>query len=250
MSSGTSLKRSPTRPKSATWKIGASWPAQFYRYRRVSSLLERQQTKLVLFGLALWLFFGAGSWLFEYGLVPLLGPGLVPPPGTGGRLIYLVTINELQILSPIAVPVTIGLAILRYRLWDIDVLIRRTLIYSMLSAVLAAAYFGSVVILQGLFEALTGERNSALVTVLSTLMIAALFGPVRARVQRAIDRRFYRQKYDAARTLAAFGAQARDVVALEQLSDELTRAVDDTMQPAHVGLWVRASQPPQRESGR
>ncbi len=139
------------------------------------------------------------------------------------------------------IPLAIAVAILRYRLWDIDLLIRRTLVYSALTALLALAYFGSVLILQNVFQALTGEGRSALVTVLSTLIIAALFVPVRSRVQRAIDRRFYRQKYDAARTLAAFGAQARDVVELEQLSNQLVEAVDATMQPAHVGLWVKGS---------
>jgi hypothetical protein len=145
----------------------------------------------------------------------------------------------LWIVAVMLIPTAVGVAILRYKLWDIDVIIRRTLIYSVLSAVLALAYFGSILVLQNIFQALTGESRNALVTVLSTLLIAALFGPVRSRVQQAIDRRFYRQKYDAARTLAAFGAQARDVVELEQLSAQLVAAVDDTLQPAHVRLWMR-----------
>jgi hypothetical protein len=130
-------------------------------------------------------------------------------------------------------------AILRYRLFDIDVILRRTLVYAVLTAALALAYFGSVLVLQAIFQALTGEQRGELVTVLSTLAIAALVIPLRARVQAGIDRRFYRKKYDTARTLAAFGSQARDVVELEQLSGQLLRVVDETMQPAHASLWLR-----------
>jgi hypothetical protein len=133
---------------------------------------------------------------------------------------------------------TLGVAITRYRLFEIDVLIRRTLVYAVLTAILALAYFGSVVILQGLLRGLTGGE-SPLVIVLSTLLIAALFAPVRARVQRAIDRRFYRRKYDAARTLATFGTQARDETDLAKLSDQLQQIVQDTMQPAHASLWLK-----------
>jgi hypothetical protein len=133
---------------------------------------------------------------------------------------------------------TLAIAITRYRLFDIDVIIRRTLVYAVITAVLALVYFGSVVILQSLLRGLTGGE-SPLVVVLSTLLIAALFAPVRTRVQRVIDRRFYRRKYDAARTLAAFGSQARDVTDLGQLSADLQATVENTMQPASVGLWLR-----------
>jgi hypothetical protein len=128
-------------------------------------------------------------------------------------------------------------------LWDIDVIIRRTLIYSALSAVLAAAYLGTVVLLQAASRLATGQGQNSLVVVLSTLAIAALFGPVRSRVQSAIDRRFYRRKYDAARTLASFAASARDETDLDQLSTHLVRVIDQTMQPAHVGLWLRKDRP-------
>jgi hypothetical protein len=141
-----------------------------------------------------------------------------------------------------AVPAAIAIAILRERLFDIDVIIRRTLIYSLLSVALALVYSASVVLLQTLFEALNAERSSALVTVLSTLAIAALFGPVRQRVQTAIDRQFYRRKYDSARLLSAFGAKLRDDASadLGHLSGELLAAVDESMQPQHATLWLRA----------
>jgi hypothetical protein len=187
----------------------------------------RAQLRWMAIGMVGFVVVGIGAWA----LGALLG-GLGPLSGA---------VSVIGQLGWFLMPVCLAIAILRYRLFDIDVIIRRTLVYSVLSAVLALAYFGSVLVLQNVFQALTGESRNALVTVLSTLTIAALFGPARARVQRAIDRRFYRQKYDAARTLAAFGAQARDVVALEQLSDQLVAAVDDTMQPAHAGLWLKTN---------
>jgi hypothetical protein len=148
--------------------------------------------------------------------------------------------NDLLVWLPLALPLCLAIAITRYRLWDIDVIIRRTLIYSVLTAVLGLAYLGSVLVLQPLLARLTGQ-GSALATVLSTLVVAALFVPVRNRVQRAIDRRFYRRKYDAARTLAGFGAQARDEVDLDRLSGHLIDVVEDTMQPASLGLWLKAA---------
>jgi hypothetical protein len=138
-----------------------------------------------------------------------------------------------------AIPVAIGIAILRYRLYDIDLLINRTLVYGSLTATLVAIYFGGIVVLQRVFVALTGER-STLAVVASTLAIAALFNPLRRRVQGFVDRRFYRSKYDAAKTLEALSAKVRDETNLAALSDDLVGVVRETMQPAHVSLWLRS----------
>jgi len=132
-----------------------------------------------------------------------------------------------------------SIAIMRYRLWDIDLVIRRTLQYSLLSGLLALAYFGSVVVLQRIFTALTGQGQNQLVAVVSTLAIAVLSAPLRRRVQDVIDRRFYRKKYDAAKTLAAFAATCRDETDLDKLAESLTNVVQETMQPESVSLWLK-----------
>jgi len=136
-------------------------------------------------------------------------------------------------------PVAVGMAILRHRLYDIDVLVNRALVYGALSALLAGVYFGGVVLLQGLARELTGQEESSLAVVVSTLSIAALFQPLRRRVQLSIDRRFYRRKYDAARTLQAFGVRLRDEVDLQELTGDLLGVVEETLQPAHLSLWLR-----------
>ena len=135
-------------------------------------------------------------------------------------------------------PVAVGISILRYRLYDIDFIINRTLVYGALTAILAALYFGGIVVLQRLFVVLTGER-STLAVVASTLLIAALFNALRRRVQGFVDRRFYRRKYDAAKTLEAFSTTLRDETNLEALNDDLVVVVRETMQPAHVSMWLR-----------
>ena len=139
-------------------------------------------------------------------------------------------------------PVAVGIAILRYRLYEIDTLINRTLVYGSLTATLVALYFVGIVVLQRVFVALMGEQ-STLAIVASTLLIAALFSPLRRRIQGFIDRRFYRRKYDARKTLEAFSAKLRDETDLIALSDDLVGVVAETMQPAHVSLWLRPDTP-------
>jgi hypothetical protein len=208
--------------------------AMIYRYARAATATERQQIKWVVAGFV-GSFFIAANWIF---IVPNF-PASEPSPG---RLAYMVFAGLIYTLGYSGLAVAIGFSILRYRLWDIDVLIRRTLIYSTLTALLALVYFGSVIVIQGVTRGLTGGE-SPLVIVLSTLLIAALFVPLRSRVQRILDRAFYRRKYDAARTLAAFGTQARDETDLARLSADLQTTVENTMQPASVGLWLRSKQP-------
>jgi hypothetical protein len=145
-----------------------------------------------------------------------------------------------------AIPISIGIAILRYRLYDIDIIINRTLVYGSLTATLVALYFGGIVVLQRIFVALTGE-TSTLAVVASTLAIAALFNPLRRRIQSFIDRRFYRRKYDARKTLEAFSSTLRDETDLEALNDGLVGVVRETMQPAHTSLWLRPDTAPKGE---
>ena len=148
------------------------------------------------------------------------------------------TVEGLIALGLVSVAGATAIAILKYRLYEIDLLINRTLVYGALTAILAALYFGGIVVLQRVFVALTGEK-STLAVVASTLVIAALFNPLRRRIQGFIDRRFYRSKYDAAKTLEAFSAKLRDETDLDALSEGLTSVVRETMQPAHVSLWLR-----------
>jgi hypothetical protein len=149
--------------------------------------------------------------------------------------------DALSALGTLGLPICLGIAITRYRLFDIAIIIRRTLVYSLLSLTLGLVYFGCIVVLQRLVVPVTGGSELAIVA--STLAIAALFLPLRQRIQNLIDRRFYRRKYDAARVLAAFGVTARDETDLEQLTAEVLRVVDATMQPEFVGLWLRETQP-------
>jgi type III secretory pathway component EscS len=167
-------------------------------------------------------------------------PG-VREPGWPYLLYGLIYVPLLTRLAFIVVPVIIGFAIQRYRLWDIDLIIRRTLIYGVLSTTLAVIYAGTVITLQPLFGAVTGQQQSELSTVISTLAVAALFGPLRGWVQQLIDRRFYRQKYDAGQALAAFSSSLANEVDVQRLTERLEDVIGRTLQPAHVSLWVKAS---------
>ena len=206
---------------------------QVYRYRRVSTPTQRQQAKWVLVGLAGFAANGVIWFVFVEAAVERGAEGV-------GALAVFSPINTLLALS---LPVALAISMLRYRLWDIDLIIRRTLVYSVLTVALALVYLGSVLILQNLLRVLTGQSQSPLVTVLSTLAIAALFVPIRGAVQRVIDRRFYRRKYDAARILSQFNAAARDEVDLTRLADDLVGVVDQTMQPATISLWLNSPDP-------
>jgi hypothetical protein len=147
------------------------------------------------------------------------------------------------------IPTALAISILRERLFDIDLIIHRTLVYSVLTGLLALVYFASVVLLQTLLQVAAGQRQSAFVIVLSTLAMAALFNPLRRRVQDFIDRRFYRRKYDAQKILAAFSASLRDEVEIEALSERLIAVASETMQPAHASLWLKGKSGQELQEG-
>jgi hypothetical protein len=205
---------------------------QIYRFYQVYSLTERQQTKWVLIGLAAMFFLQiilGIPYYYELNLPPgTPQPWWVPLGSVGWSL-------SLMIL-----PVTLTIAILRYRLFDIDVIIRKTLIYGALTAILAIVFFGGVLLMQQITGRISGTQDSPVAIVISTLVIAALFTPLRNRIQRDIDRRFFRKKYDAARTLEAFSARIREDVELDQLTTHLLVVVEETMQPETITLWLRS----------
>ncbi len=206
--------------------------AQLYRYRRVSGPRERQQTKWVVFGLTVPITVG----------VLATALGLIFPVLAERSSLYLLALNESGFLIPLFISLSFGFAMLRSQLWDIDVLINRTLVYGVLTVLLTAIYGGLVIGLQALLRGLISQDNGVAI-VISTLAIYVLFQPLRKRIQRLIDRRFYRSKYDAAKTVAAFSTTLRQEVDLEQLREHLLAVVQETMQPAHVSLWLC---PPQR----
>jgi len=150
----------------------------------------------------------------------------------------------LSLVGLMCLPIAVGIAILRYRLYEIDIIINRTLVYGSLTLMLLVVYFGGVATTQAIFRVLTGQQQQPqLAVVVSTLVIAALFSPLRRRIQSFIDRRFYRKKYDAGKTLEAFSSRLRDETDLEALNDELVSVVRETIQPAYVSLWLRPATP-------
>jgi hypothetical protein len=194
------------------------------RWRRASGH-ERQQLKWLAYMASLIAVSGLGVIVTGYSVGWWTYPmALVAIIGIAGFLVGL--------------PMVIAVAIFRYHLYDIDLIIRRTLIYGVLTAALAVVYFGSVVLLQGLLRPLTGQ-GSDLAIIASTLAIAALFNPLRRRIQNFIDRRFYRRTYDAAQVLAALSSRLRDETDIDTLADEVLTVVQETMQPTHVSLWLR-----------
>jgi hypothetical protein len=202
--------------------------AQVYRFRHVSNAVERQQTRWVLFGMVA----GLGGSILVIASIYFFAPQTLESPVN--QLVFYPFIY----LCFLVIPLSIGVAIVRAQLYDIDIIIRRTLVYSVLSGLLALIYFGSVVLLQTLVRGLTGQGQNQFVTVLSTLVLAALFTPLRRRVQNSIDRRFYRRKYNAEQVLAAYGETVRNETDLGQLSSELVAVVHKAMQPSQVSLWV------------
>jgi hypothetical protein len=202
---------------------GSPIAIQMYRYRRIYTPAQRQQTKWVIFGLTCFivLFLLAVSPIFN-----ALGP------------LFALASASLSSFAFLLIPFSVTMAILRSRLWDIDVLINRTLVYGLLTASLLAVYLVLVFAGQTLLSSMLG-RNNGLLIVGSTLIVAALFQPLRRRIQRVIDRRFYRRKYDATKIVEAFSATLRNEVDLNQLREHLLTVVQDTMQPSHVSLWLR-----------
>lgn len=205
--------------------------AQVYRFSQTRSPILQQQTKWIVFG---WVFISI-AFGFVY-LPPVFFPELGQPGAS--RLLFNLFAEPVYQASLCVSFVTAAVSILRYRLYNIDVIVRRALVYSAMTTILLLVYWASVLVLQQLFRAFIGQ-TSELAIIISTLGLAALFQPLRRAVQDAIDRRFYRSKYDAAHVLAAFSTTARDEVDLDRLQSELLRAVDETMQPTYVSLWVK-----------
>ena len=218
--------------------------AQIYRYTEISSPLQRQQTKWAVFGLTLAVL---GPVVF---VLPIVVPSLSQSDApsilyrrvgfeffTISLILRLVASTFLAFMLTLF-PISFAIACLRYRLWDIDVFINRALVYSALTGTLVAVYLAGVALLQALLGALTGQGDQ-LAIVATTLAIAGLFNPLRVRLQTAIDRRFYRRRYNAAQALADFSSTAQEQVDLESLSEALLGVVDESIQPAHLSIWLR-----------
>jgi fumarate reductase subunit D len=207
------------------------------RYRR-SRGDERQQIKWIAF---------AASFVGMVYLITMVSSFIVPSGAAwfaGSTPLWLELLQYAALISLTAVPIAVGFAVLKYRLYEIDLLINRALVYGSLTVMLALVYFGGVAATQAIFRTLTGqEEQPQIAIVVSTLVIAALFTPLRRRNQALVDRRFYRRKYDARKTLDAFSTRLRDETDLEALNSELVGVVRETMQPKHLSLWLRPDTP-------
>jgi hypothetical protein len=203
--------------------IGGSVASLFVRYRHAGQG-TRDQIKWILFA-AVVFFFGYGFSVFTVEIASV---------SEWGGVLFMIVL--------LVFPIAIAIAILRHRLYDINLIIRRTLQYTIMTVLLAVVYFGGIVILQGLAGTLTADANSPAITVVTTLGVAALFSPLRRRVQAFIDRRFYRNRYIADQILARFAAAARDEVDMDRLTAALVDVVDETMRPEKVGLWLRTAE--------
>jgi hypothetical protein len=214
----------------AVWFAVAVY-AVIYRFTRISNVTERQQTKWVMAG-----FLGTFILFVPFILVTIFFPPSQPSPS---RVLFMYLVYlPLYVFAYLCLPGGIAFAILRYRLYAIDVIIRRTLVYTTVTGLLALVYFGSIITLQAMFQSVTGERP-AFVIVLSTLLIAALFTPLRRRIQAVIDRRFFRKKYVAQQVLAQFAITARDETDMNALTAELARVVQEAMEPESVTVWLK-----------
>jgi hypothetical protein len=227
---------------------GAGLLAQIYRYIHVSRPIQRQQAKWALLGLT-GAMLGPLAYFLPFVILPSVSGPVVPNllyQRVGASFFtfsFLLRASGLTVITfaLLLFPLTLAIAIMRYHLWDIDIIINRALVYGVLTGALGLVYFGSVVLLQNMVRVLT-DQGSQLVIIISTLAMAALFNPLRSRIQTLIDRRFYRHKYDAAQVLAAFSATVRDdaYADLNHLTEQLRRVVEETMQPDHVSLWLRS----------
>ncbi len=225
-----------------TLGLGSIVITQIYRYRYVFSQVQRQQTKWVVFGMIAGLggFFGAG--LFGFVVPHIFFPSLLIHSNTHLATLIGIIAYTTTYLSMLLIPLSISIAMLRYRLWEIDVLINRTLIYGALIGILGLIFLGSLIAQQEFLFALIGQ-SSELFIIGSTLGVVALFQPLRRRIQAFINRSFYSHKYKAEKALADFSMSLRDEVDLSELSEELVTVVQETMEPVSVSLWLRESEP-------
>jgi hypothetical protein len=207
---------------------GNTLGVQIYRYVRIYTYSERQQTK--------WLIFGVTTGLLLFVGLSIIGD-FIPELSRPDSLYQLLVNNLGGLLVFLPIAVSVSIALLRYRLWNIDIIINRTLVYGTLTVILSVIYIGLIFGLQALLHGVISQENGVAI-VISTLATAALFQPLRHRLQMIVDRRFYRSKYDAAKIIETFSATLRNEVDLEQLSEQLVAVVQETMQPTHISLWM------------